>query len=178
MEGVEFRIVPGWLRMRREGWGAERVAAHFQLALPPVDAVEIARRCDVAVTRSGDRRPLLGLTVTDELASVRVRTGEQAADERLMVAYVLGHLIVGPGDALLPEAALRAGGADDAAAAFARALLMPARLFVPYARAFSDEPPLLAEHFGVSIEAVERRLDELDAVTDGALVLRRAAGPR
>jgi hypothetical protein len=178
MEAVDFRIVPGWLRMRREGWGAERIVAHLGVALPPVDAVDIARRCDVAVTRHGDRRPLLGLTVTDERASLRVRNGERAADERLMVAYALGHLVVGPGDALLPEAALRAGGADDAAAAFARALLMPARLFVPYARAFSDEPPLLAEHFGVTVEAVERRLDELEAVTDGALALRRAAGPR
>ncbi len=176
--GVDFRIVPTWAHMRREGWSAERIVARFAVAVPPIDAVALARSCDVAVTRSGERRPLLGLTVVDERAALRVRAREAPADERLMVAFVLGHLIVGPGDALLPEAALRAGAADDAAAVFARSLLMPARLFVPYARAFADEPPLLAEHFGVTVEAVERRLAEVEALTDGALDLRRVAGPR
>jgi hypothetical protein len=169
MQEFEFRIVPAWMRLRREGADVGRVLALGGVTLPPVDVVEVARRLDVTAHRVMERRPVLRLVVTGADAVIWMRDSERPGDLRLMLAYALGHLLLAPEGAPLSANALEAATAEDDAAAFARALVLPDALFAPYARAFGDDPPLLAEHFGVPVEAVVRRLADVLAPAANAI---------
>lgn len=159
---VNAAQMPPWRLFR--GYMGEPLVAALGIKGPPVDPIDIARRLGVHVHALSHDQPETfhgAVSSTEGRADIWVRPGDPANRQRFTVAHELGHLLLHPYGQMYRDTTFSGSASEAEANRFAADLLMPKGMMQKYLRITGGNLPSMARIFGVSLRAMEIRVDNL-----------------
>lgn len=163
----ENRPVPLWKQLKARGLTAPGdLLEVFGIIKPPVPVEDIADRLGVPINKVPAPGWSGALTVMNNHAVIWLDLVEAPVRHRFTIAHELGHLMLQETERAHRDTTFDGSPEESAANRFAADLLMPLWMLDDYADAATspEKVEAIAELFGVSRAAMERRLLELFGV--------------